>query len=108
MVATGVIAYSAITRLTGSSSSEVDPTWYAFVVVGVVILIDLARAIVSWRAANRYSSAALQSNALHFASDLVGSLAVLVGLILARAGHPKADPIAALVVAVIVLVAAPA
>src|SRR4029077_17321459 len=77
-----------------------------FAVVGVVILIDLTRAIVSWRAANRYSSAALQSNALHFASDLVGSVAVLVGLILARAGHPKADPVAALVVAVIVLLAA--
>ena len=37
VVATGVIAYTAVTRLTGSSSSEVDPTWYAFAVVGVVI-----------------------------------------------------------------------
>jgi cation diffusion facilitator family transporter len=29
VVATGVIAYTAVTRLTGSSSSEVNPTWYA-------------------------------------------------------------------------------
>jgi cation diffusion facilitator family transporter len=106
VAATCVIAYSAVTRLTGSSSSEVDPTWYAFAVVVVVILIDLTRAFVSWRAANRYSSAALQSNALHFASDLVGSVAVLIGLIIARAGYPNADPVAALVVAVIVLLAA--
>jgi cation diffusion facilitator family transporter len=106
VAATGVIIWSAVKRLTGSSSTEVNPTWYAFVVVGVVIIIDLTRAIVSWRAANRYSSAAFQSNALHFASDLVGSVAVLVGLAFARAGYPDADPIAALVVAVIVLIAA--
>src|SRR5206468_5620807 len=68
VVATGVIVWSAITRLAGSNASEVDPTWYALAVVGVVILIDAIRAVVSWRAANRYSSAALQSNALHFAS----------------------------------------
>ena len=106
VVATGVIVWSSVRRLTGSSSSVVDPAWYAFVVVAIVIMIDLARATVSWRAANRYRSAALQSNALHFASDLVGSVAVLVGLTLARAGYPNADPIAALVVAVIVLTAA--
>lgn len=106
VAATGVIVWSAITRLTGSNASEVDPTWYALVVVGVVILIDAFRAVVSWRAANRYSSAALQSNALHFASDLVGSVAVLVGLLLARAGHPNADPAAALFVAAIVFAAA--
>lgn len=106
VVATGVIVWTAVTRLTGSSSTEVDPTWYAFAVVGVVILIDLTRAVVSLRAARRFSSAALQSNALHFASDLVGSVAVLTGLALARAGHPDADPVAALFVAAIVLVAA--
>ena len=106
VAATGVIMWSAITRLTGSSSTEVDPTWYALVVVGIVIVIDLSRAVVSRRAAIRFSSAALQSNALHFASDLVGSVAVLVGLLLARAGHPDADPVAALFVGVIVLSAA--
>jgi cation diffusion facilitator family transporter len=106
VIATGFIVWSAITRLTGSSTSEVDPTWYALVVVGVVIVIDLTRAVVSWRAAQRFTSAALQSNALHFASDLVGSVAVLVGLLLARAGHPDADPVAALFVAAIVFSAA--
>jgi cation diffusion facilitator family transporter len=106
VAATGVIVWNALTRLTGSNTAEVNPAWYAFAVVGVVIAIDLTRAVVSWRAAHRFSSAALQSNALHFASDLVGSVAVLVGLTLARAGHPDADPVAALVVAVIVLLAA--
>src|SRR5437867_11046417 len=44
VVATGVIVWSAITRLAGSNASEVDPTWYALAVVGVVILIDAIRA----------------------------------------------------------------
>src|SRR5215469_10672660 len=106
VAATGVIIWNAVARLTGSSGSQVDPAWYAFAVVGLVIAIDLTRSIVSWRAAERFSSAALQSNAIHFGSDLVGSVAVLIGLAFARAGHPDADPIAALVVAVIVLSAA--
>ncbi|MBV8480449.1 MAG: hypothetical protein JOY72_09120, partial [Actinobacteria bacterium] len=42
----------------------------------------------------------------HFAGDLVGSLAVLAGLLLARAGHPDGDAVAALFVAVLVLGAA--
>ncbi|HEX3454477.1 MAG TPA: cation diffusion facilitator family transporter [Gaiellaceae bacterium] len=106
VAATGAIVWNAVARLTGSSGSQVDPAWYAFAVVGVVIAIDVTRSIVSWRAAERFSSAALQSNAIHFGSDLVGSVAVLIGLAFARAGHPDADPIAALVVAVIVLTAA--
>jgi cation diffusion facilitator family transporter len=104
--ATVLIVWSAATRLSGSSSARVQVTWYALAVVGLVIVIDIWRATVSWRAAQRFSSAALQSNALHFASDLAGSTAVLIGLVIARAGHPNADPIAALFVALIVLTAA--
>ena len=40
------------------------------------------------------------------ASDLGGSFAVLVGLLLVRAGHPGADSVAALFVAALVLIAA--
>jgi cation diffusion facilitator family transporter len=100
------ISARAIERLAGSRESAVDATWYALVVVGVVILVDLSRTVVSWRAAQRYGSAALASNALHFGSDLTGSIAVLAGLLLARAGHPDGDSIAALFVAALVLVAA--
>jgi len=106
VAATIFIAWRAVDRLTGSSSTHVNATWYALAVVVVVMGIDVSRTIVSLRAARRFSSAALQSNALHFASDLGGSGAVLVGLIVARAGHPDADPIAGLFVAAIVLVAA--
>ena len=100
------IAWQAITRLVSSGHAEVNPAWYALAVVGVVIAIDVARAVISARAAKRYVSPALQSNALHFASDLAGSVAVLVGLLVARAGYRDADSVAALFVAMLVLVAA--
>jgi divalent metal cation (Fe/Co/Zn/Cd) transporter len=84
----------------------VHAAWYALAVVGVVIVVDASRTAVSWRTSRRYTSAALSSNALHFAGDLAGSLAVLTGLLLARAGHPAGDSVAALFVAVLVLLAA--
>jgi cation diffusion facilitator family transporter len=100
------IGFRAVERLAGSHPETVHATWYAFVTVAVVIALDVSRVTVSWRASHRYHSAALASNAVHFASDLGGSIAVLVGLLLVRGGHPDGDSIAALFVAVLVLVAA--
>ncbi len=100
------ISVRAIERLSGARESQVDATWWALSVVVIVIAVDISRTTVSLRASRRYHSAALASNALHFGSDLAGSFAVLVGLLLARAGHPDGDSVAALFVAVLVLVAA--
>jgi cation diffusion facilitator family transporter len=106
VLASFAIVWRAIVRLAGSGHSHVDAQWFALVVVGVVIVVDIGRVTASARAARRYDSAALSSNALHFASDLVGSVAVLIGLVLVRAGYQDADSIAALFVAVLVLAAA--
>jgi len=101
-----VIGVRALERLFGSGHPTVQTPWYSFVVIAAVIAIDASRLVVSERAARRYRSAALASNALHFGSDMAGSLAVLAGLGLARAGWPQGDSIAALFVAVLVLAAA--
>jgi cation diffusion facilitator family transporter len=101
-----LIVWRAVERLAGSEHPQVEAAWWAFAVIGLVIAIDCSRAAVSHRAARRLSSPALAANALHFASDLGGSLAVLVGLLLVRAGHVQADSAAALFVALLVLVAA--
>ena len=106
VLASLVIAWRAIARLTGTAQPHVHAPWYALVVLGVVIAIDAARTRASLRAARRYTSAALSSNALHFAGDLGGSVSVLVALVLVRAGYRDADSVAALFVAVLVLVAA--
>ncbi len=100
------ISVRAVERLAGITEGHVEVRWYSFLVLGVVIAIDASRATVSWRTARRFGSAALASNALHFASDLAGSAAVLVGLVFAARGHPRADAVAALFVGVLVLLAA--
>jgi cation diffusion facilitator family transporter len=100
------IAWRAITHLVGSRGTSVEATWYALTVICVVIVVDVSRTIVLWRASRRYRSAALSASALHFGSDLGGSVAVLVGLLLVRAGYHRADSAAALFVAVLVLSAA--
>jgi cation diffusion facilitator family transporter len=105
VVSVGVAAL-AVARLAGWIEINVDAAWWAFAVIGLVLLIDASRTLTSWRTARRFGSAALLSNALHFGSDLAGSLAVLVGLIGVRAGWPEADSVAALFVAALVLSAA--
>jgi cation diffusion facilitator family transporter len=96
----------AIARVTGANEHAIDPAWWVFAVVGVVLALDLSLTMVSVRTARRYRSEALRSNAVHFGSDLVGTLAVLAGLLAASAGYTEGDSIAALFVAVLVLVAA--
>lgn len=106
VLASAAIVWQAVDRLVTSTHPQVQATWWAFGVIAVVIAIDVSRATVSARAARTYQSAALAANALHFAGDLAGSVAVLAGLLAVRAGATEADSAAALFVAVLVLVAA--
>lgn len=100
------VGVQGVLRLVGGDPPEVDAAWWVFGVLAVVIAIDVWRMTASARAARRYGSPALASNALHFGADLAGSLAVLAGLGLAAAGEPRADAAAAVVVAGLVLWAA--
>jgi cation diffusion facilitator family transporter len=100
-----IVVVEAIRRL-ASGSTPLAARWYAFAVLGVAIVVDLGRVIVSLRSARKFRSPALRSNAFHFASDTVGLLAVLAGLLAARAGFRAGDAIAAVIVALILFAAA--
>lgn len=106
LVAGGVLVSAEAIRRIGSGNAGLDARWYVFAVIGVALAVDASRTAASVRAARRYRSAALRSNAYHFAGDLTGSLAVLVGLALVSAGVAQGDAVAALVVAVITFAAA--
>ena len=105
LVSIGVGAL-AIARILGWVDVEVEPAWWAFAALALVVVIDLSRTVVSYRTAQRHGSAALLSNAVHFGSDLLSTLAVIGGLVAARAGFPEGDSIAALFVAGLVVIAA--
>jgi len=101
-----LIAVVAILRLADVVEVDVDPTWWTFAAIALVLAIDGSRTMVSLRGARLYRSDALLSNALHFGSDFVGTLAVLAGLVAAALGVPAGDSIAALFVSGLVVVAA--
>src|ERR687894_842003 len=54
------LAYKAVSHLVGATGSDVDPTWWAFVVIGIVMVVDASRMVVSLRAGREYDSPALQ------------------------------------------------
>ena len=99
------IGFEAVMRLR-SGGGDVQPEWYAFVLLFGVLIVDAARWSVSFRTGTRERNAALLASAWHFASDFAGTTAVLIGLALVSAGYPRADAVAALTVAGLVLVAA--
>ena len=99
------IAFTAIVRLTGNGG-HVEATWYAAAMLGLVLVIDAARATTSARVARSEGSAALGANAVHFAADFAGTVAVLVGLAFTSLGHPRADAFAALFVGCLVVLGA--
>ncbi len=106
LVAGGVfVAVEAVNHLVGNSSAP-RLHWYQFAVIAVALVVDLSRTLVSLRVARAYSSAALRSNAFHFAGDMAGSVAVLIGLLAVNAGFAQGDSVAALVVAAIISAAA--
>ena len=100
-----LVTVEAVNHL-ASGSHDLQIRWYQFAVIGAAVLLDASRISISMLAAKRYRSAALHSNAIHFAADMLGSLAVLGGLLSAKAGFHDGDSVAALVVAAIILMAA--
>ena len=80
----------------------VPPTISAipFVVLLVDIAVNLWRARALHRAAHDTRSQALEADALHFSSDVLGSSAVIVGLALSAAGFRWGDAAAAIAVAI--------
>ena len=76
------------------------------VVPFIVLLVDIAvnfwRARALHRAARDTKSQALAADALHFASDVLGSLAVMIGLALSGLGYAWGDAAAAIGVALVI------
>jgi len=103
------IIYEAIERLF-FRRVEIEPSVWAFVVMLISIGVDLWRSRLLGRIAQKYDSQALEADALHFSTDVWSSSVVILGLLLVLAGRAyhidwlrDADPIAALMVAGIVV-----
>ena len=73
-----------------------------FVVLILDIAVNLWRARALHHAARETKSQALAADALHFASDVLGSLAVIAGLALIGLGYAWGDAVAAATVAIVI------
>jgi cation diffusion facilitator family transporter len=98
------VAIQAFERIRGGATT-VDVNAFAIGAIVFSIVVDIVR----WRALSRVaratSSHALAADALHYSSDLVASVLVLLGLIATRAGYAHADALAAIGVAGFIAVA---
>ena len=96
------IIYEAIKRLV-TGKVEIEVTIWSFIVIITSIIVDISRSRALMKVAKKYNSQALEADALHFSTDIWSSSVVLIGLVGVSFNFHFADPIAALIVALIVL-----
>jgi len=97
----GGVTVEAVQRLLQGG----DPPTFSFipfVVLGIEMVVNGWRARVLHKTARETNSAALEADSLHFTSDLLGSIAVIIGLALSGAGYFWGDSAAALAVAAVI------
>jgi cation diffusion facilitator family transporter len=103
------VIYEAFDRMF-FRSVHIQPSVLAILVLLVALSIDITRAKRLSHVAAKYSSEALEADALHFSTDVWSTMVVIVGIALVWAGEkwnvPRliyADAIAGLVVAAVIL-----
>ena len=102
-VLAGGIVVEAFSRLrVGTAPSSI--TFVPFVVLLVDMAVNFWRARALQKTARETKSQALAADALHFASDVYGSIAVMIGLALSAYGYRWGDAVAAIGVALFICV----
>jgi cation diffusion facilitator family transporter len=106
------IVYESIQRLF-FHFVEIDAGVWAFLTMGISIVVDINRSKMLYNVSRKYNNQALEADALHFSTDIWSSSVVLAGLALVWSGQNifpayaellrKADSVAALGVAAIII-----
>jgi len=76
---------------------------YVFIILIVAIFINIIRVFYVGKAARKYNSFALKAEFINYSSDILSSIIVIAGLYLANVGVYIADPVASIMVSLIVL-----
>jgi cation diffusion facilitator family transporter len=93
---------SAIERIRDPSLVQAEVNAWSFGALLVSIVVHLTVVWYELRAGRRLQSDVLVADALHTRADIFVSLAVMGGLVAVSLGYPLADPILALVVALVI------
>ena len=93
---------SAIVRLQNPSLIEAEVNIWSFASLLVSIVVHIGVTVYELRAGRRLKSDVLVADALHTRADIFVSIAVMGGLLAVLLGYPIADPILALIIAVVI------
>ena len=96
------ILYEAIVRII-TPPSGVNIDFYSFAVISLCIILDFTRSRALRKVAKETNSQALEADALHFSSDILSSGVVIAGIALYSIA-PVFDPIAAIIVSIIIII----
>lgn len=77
---------------------------WGIIIMTIGIIVTYRQSRTLYRTAEKYGSQALEADALHFRTDMISSMVVLLGLGFVWIDIPIADPIAAIGVAIIIFV----
>ncbi|MBO9727253.1 MAG: cation diffusion facilitator family transporter [Chitinophaga sp.] len=75
-----IIGYHAIVKILWEPGAP-EVTIWSFAIIIISIVVDFMRVRTLKRAARLYQSQALASDAEHFGNDMLGSIAILIGLL---------------------------
>ncbi|MHA2151379.1 MAG: cation diffusion facilitator family transporter [Candidatus Thorarchaeota archaeon] len=96
------IFFEALRRIELQEWPESSLWGIIVMVIGVVVTFWQSRTL--YRTAEEYGSQALEADALHFRTDMISSVVVLLGLGFVWIDIPIADPLAAIGVAIIIII----
>ena len=102
LLTTWELIQSAVQRLLDPSLIQAEVNVWSFGALLVSIVVHLTVVWYELRAGRRLNSDVLVADALHTRADIFVSLSVAGGLIAVYLGYPLADPILALVIALII------
>jgi len=89
-------------RQFSAGSEAVTVTGVGFAIMFFTMAVNIFVAYYERKKGKEYKSDFLIADAAHTTSDIMASTSVLVSLVAARMGYPVADPIAAVVIAVMI------
>lgn len=103
LAGTGIgIGYSAVTKLLAKEAAEV-PTMLPLIAALVSIAVKEGMYHYTMHYADRLDSSAFRADAWHHRSDAISSVGAFIGIGLAKLGFPFMDPVAGLVICVLIL-----
>lgn len=96
------IIYKSIVRII-TKDYQLNINIYVFIVLIISIILNVIRVAYIWIIANKYNSPAFKADLINYSGDILSSIIVILGLVFAKYGISIADPIASIIVSLLIL-----